>query len=260
MFEKIRELVKYKELLLNIVIREIKVRYKQSVLGIFWSILQPLSMMIVFTIGFSRVAKIPSDGIPYPLFSYTALLPWIFFATSLSFAISSLVSNASLLTNIYFPREIFPLSYAMVALVDFVFAFVFLLILMVIYGVPFTVNLLYVLPVLLVLMVLSIGISLFAAAINVYYRDVRFAIPFLVQLLMFLSPIAYPVDVVPAHFRTLYMLNPLSGIIEAFRNVIVNGIPPSFESLGMGAIVSVALLIAGYVFFKSIEMKFADII
>ena len=254
------KLLKYRELIYNLALRQVKVRYKQSIFGITWAILRPLLTMVVFTIVFSEFIKVPTGDIPYPIFSYSALVPWTLFSTALTQSSESIVGNVGLIRKLYFPREIFPLSYAMVALVDFVFAFVFLLILMVIYGVPFTVNLLYVLPVLLVLMVLSIGISLFAAAINVYYRDVRFAIPFLVQLLMFLSPIAYPVNVVPAHFRTLYMLNPLSGIIEAFRNVIVNGIPPTFESLGIGAIVSVVLLLAGYAFFKSIEMKFADII
>lgn len=221
MFEKIRELVKYKELLLNIVIREIKVRYKQSVLGIFWSILQPLSMMIVFTIVFSRVAKIPSDGIPYPLFSYTALLPWIFFATSLSFAISSLVSNASLLTKIYFPREIFPIASILAAFVDFCIAAVIFLAILVYYKVTFTMNAFYIIPILLIQVMITLAVSLFASAVNVYYRDVKYALPFIIQLWMYLSPVIYPVSSVPDKFRSIYMLNPMAPILNGYRNVLI---------------------------------------
>ncbi|MFC2001665.1 ABC transporter permease [Chloroflexota bacterium] len=254
------KLLKHRELIYNLALRQIKIRYKQSLLGITWAILQPLLTMIVFTLVFSEIAKIPTGDVPYPIFSYSALVPWTFFATSLAQSGESIVSNVGLIRKLYFPREIFPLSYTMVALVDFGFAFTFLLILMAFYKVPFTIYLLLVPLILLVLMILSMGISLLASAINTYYRDVRYALPFLIQLLLFLSPIAYPVELVPERFRMIYMLNPLTGIIEAFRNVVVNGALPSLESLGSGAIVSLILLIIGYTFFKRVEMKFADII
>ncbi|MEE8575411.1 MAG: ABC transporter permease, partial [Thermodesulfobacteriota bacterium] len=201
MLENLMELLKYKELLFNITKREIKVRYKQSVLGIFWAILQPLLMMIIFTIIFSRFVKVPSDGIPYPLFSYTALLPWTFFATALSFAIPSLVSNSSLLTKIYFPREIFPLASILAAFVDFCIASVIFIIILFIYKVTITLNAFYVVPILFVQVLLTLAVSLFASAANVYYRDIKYALPFFIQLGMYASPVIYPASSVPDKYR-----------------------------------------------------------
>ncbi|MFQ5786773.1 MAG: ABC transporter permease [Thermodesulfobacteriota bacterium] len=258
MLEKILELTKYKELLLNIAIREIKVRYKQSVLGIFWAILQPLSMMIVFTIIFSRFARIPSDGIPYPLFSYTALLPWTFFATSLSFAIPSLVSNSNLLTKIYFPREIFPIASILAAFVDFCIAAVIFLAILIFYKVNLTLSAFYIIPILLIQILLTLAVSLFASAVNVYYRDVKYALPFLIQLCMYLSPVIYPVSSVPDRFKSLYMLNPMAPIISGYRNVLLKGTSPDFHYIGISALVTVILLFLSYKYFKMVEMSFAD--
>ena len=258
MLEKIKELIKHKELLLNITIREIKVRYKQSILGIFWSILQPLAMMIVFTIVFSRFAKIPSDGIPYPLFSYTALLPWIFFATALSFAIPSLVSNANLLTKIYFPREIFPIASVLAAFVDFCIAAVIYLAILVFYKVTLTPSAFYIIPILVIQVLLTLAVSLFASAVNVYYRDVKYVLPFCIQLWMYISPVIYPVSSVPDKFKSLYMLNPMAPIISGYRKVLLVGTSPDFHYLGISAFVSVIMLFLSYKYFKMVEMSFAD--
>ena len=258
MFDKVRELARYKELLLNIAMREIKVRYKQSVLGIFWSILQPLSMMIIFTIVFSRFAKIPSDGIPYPLFSYTALLPWTFFATSLSFAIPSLVSNANLLTKIYFPREIFPIASILAASVDFFIAAIIFFVILIVYKVALTFNALYIVPILLIQVLLTLAVSLFASAVNVYYRDIKYALPFFVQVWMYLCPIIYPVSSVPDRFRSLYMLNPMAPIINGYRQVLLIGTAPDFYYLGISAFVALITLYLSYKYFKMVEMSFAD--
>lgn len=258
MFDKIRELARYKELLLNIAIREIKVRYKQSVLGIFWSILQPLSMMIIFTIVFSRFAKIPSDGIPYPLFSYTALLPWTFFATSLSFAIPSLVSNANLLTKIYFPREIFPIASILAAVIDFCIAAVIFLAILAFYKVGLTLNALYIFPILLIQVLLTLAVSLFASAVNVYYRDIKYALPFFIQVWMYLSPIIYPISSVPDRFKSLYMLNPMAPIISGYRQVLLMGTQPDLYHLGISTLVTFIMLYLSYKYFKMVEMSFAD--
>ncbi|MBI3596526.1 MAG: ABC transporter permease [Nitrospirae bacterium] len=258
MIEKIRELLKYRELLLSITVREIKVRYKQSVLGIFWSILQPLLMMMVFTIVFSRFAKIPSDGIPYPLFSYTALLPWTFFATSLSFAIPSLVSNANLLSKIYFPREIFPIASILAASVDFCIAAVIFIALLVFYDVTLTVYAFYVIPILLIQVLLTLAVALFSSALNVFYRDVKYALPFFIQLWMYLSPVIYPLSSVPDGFKSLYMLNPMAPIIGGYRKVLVLGASPDLYYLGISAFISLITLFLSYKYFKIVELSFAD--
>lgn len=255
---EIRELARYKELLFNITLREIKVRYKQSVLGILWSILQPLLMMIIFTVVFSRFAKIPSDGIPYPLFSYTALLPWTFFAASLSFAIPSLVSNSSLLTKIYFPREIFPISSILAAFVDFLIAAVIFMVILVLYKVRITLNVFYIIPILAIQVLLTLAVSLFASAVNVYYRDVKYALPFFIQIWMFLNPVIYPESLVPDRFKSLYMLNPMAPIISGYRNVLLKSASPDFYYLGISAVVTFSMLFLSYKYFKMVEMSFAD--
>lgn len=258
MVEKIRELLRYRELLLNITAREIKVRYKQSLLGITWAILQPLAMMVIFTLVFSSFAKIPSDGIPYPLFSYTALLPWIFFATSLSVAIPSLVSNSNLLTKIYFPREIFPIASILAALVDFCIAALIFVALLVFYKVAPTLNVFYIVPILSIQVLLTLAVSLFASAVNVYYRDVKYALPFLIHIYMYLNPVIYPVSSVPERFKSLYMLNPMAPIISGYRKVLIMGTPPDFYYIGISASVSLIALFFSYKYFKRVEMSFAD--
>lgn len=258
MVNRIFGLLRYRELLLNITLREIKIRYKQSVLGIFWSVLQPLLMMLIFTIIFSKIGKLPSDGIPYPLFAYTALLPWTFFATSLSFAIPSLVSNSNLLTKIYFPREIFPISSILAASVDFGIAASIFIVILFYYQVHIAITVLYIIPILLLQILLTLAVSLFASAINVYYRDVKYALPFFIQCWMYLSPVIYSETSVPVRFRNLYMLNPMAPIISGYRNVLLKGTLPDFYYLGIAAIVTFILLFLSYKYFKRVEMSFAD--
>ncbi|MBI5408613.1 MAG: ABC transporter permease [Nitrospirae bacterium] len=258
MLDKIYELVRYKELLLNITLRELKVRYKQSALGIFWAVLQPLSMTIIFTVVFSRLVKIPSDGIPYPLFSYAGLLPWTFLATSLSFAIPSLVSNSNLLTKIYFPREIFPIASILAAFVDFLIAAVIFSAVLILYKVRLTPNIFYIMPLLLIQTLLILAVSLFASAFNVYYRDVKYALPFVIQLWMYLSPVIYPVSSVPERLRSIYMLNPMASVIDGYRRTLLLGRPPDFYYLGLAAVVTLIMLLLSYKYFKSVETSFAD--
>lgn len=256
----LREVIKYRELLSQITLREIKVRYKQTALGVAWAILQPLSLMVIFTLFFGRFAKIPSEGIPYPIFYYSALLPWQLFATSLSFAIPSLVTNRQLVTKIYFPREIFPLSSILAALVDFTIGFFIFLIMIFIYKIAFTTCFLLVIPILFIQIIFILGISFFASAINVYYRDVRYALPLIIQLWLFISPVIYPVSIIPKYLRTIYLLNPMAGIIDGYRSVLGKGIPPDSFGLGLAAVMSVMLFFFGYRYFKKIEMSFADVI
>ncbi|MBU1037389.1 ABC transporter permease [Patescibacteria group bacterium] len=235
-------------------------KYKQSVLGVLWAVIQPLSMMAVFTFIFSFLIKMPSDGIPYPIFSYTALLPWTFFAAALSFAIPSVVANASLVTKIYLPREIFPFSAILAAFFDFCIASVIFVFLMLFYRVPLSWNVLYLLPILVVQIFLTLGVGLFASALNVYYRDVKYILPLGLQLWMYASPVIYPISVVPEKIRVIYMLNPMSPIIDSYRKVLLLGTTPDFACLGFAAVVSLVVFVLGYKYFKKVEMSFADVI
>jgi lipopolysaccharide transport system permease protein len=260
MLQEIKEIAKYHELLWVWTMREIKVRYKQSFLGGAWAILQPVSLMLIFSLIFTRFVKVPTEGIPYPIFSYTALLPWTFLTTSISFAVPSLIGNTSLLTKIYFPREIFPLSAIGASFLDTLIASLVFIVMMLFYKVPihYTMTLI---PLLLVVQILlTLGISLFASAVLVFYRDVRFVIPLLLQLWMYASPVFYPVSSVPEKYRTLYMLNPMAGVIESFRAVVLKGVWPNWGELGLAALVSLAIFFIGFSFFKRLEWQFADIV
>lgn len=256
----LRELPKYRELLKSITIREIKVRYKQSLLGMAWAVLQPLSMMAIFTIIFSRFAKIPSDGIPYPIFSYSALLPWSFFSASLSFAIPSVVNNADLIKKIYFPREIFPCASILAAGVDFCIATTIFVIMLIFYKISITWNILYVIPLMLIQIVFALSLSLFVAAVNVRYRDVKYALPLILQIWMYATPIIYPVSIVPERLRTVYMLNPMASLIDGYRRAFLLGLSPDFHYIGLTFVVTMAVFFASYRYFKKEEMTFADII
>ena len=256
----IREIFKYNELLMSITLREIKVKYKQSILGIFWAILQPLSMMLVFTVIFSYFIKVPSDGTPYPIFSYTALLPWTFFASSLTFAIPSIVSNINLVTKIYFPREIFPIAAVLSAFVNFCVAAVIFVPMLLFYKTPLTLNMFYIIPILLLQILFILGISFFASALNVYYRDIKYVIPLATQLWMYVSPVIYPTSVVPEHLQIVYMLNPMAPIIDGYRKVLLHGIAPDLFYLGIASITTITIFLLSYRFFKKIEMSFADVI
>jgi len=257
----VRELVRHGELLYLVTQREIKVRYKQSVLGVLWAVLQPFSLMLVFTVFFSLFARMPSDGIPYPIFSYTALLPWTFFSTSLSFAIPSLIANSNLITKIYFPREIIPLAAVLAAFVDFVIAAVIFVGMLLYYQIAPTWNVLYVVPLLVIQMIFTTGVCLLLSAFTVLYRDVRFTLPLLIQIWMFATPILYPVSIVPAKVRVLYMAaNPMAVIIDGYRRAIVQGQPPELRYLANAAVISLVLLWLAYKYFKHLEREFADIV
>lgn len=255
-----RELYQYRELLWRWILREIGVRYKQSLLGAAWALLQPLAMMIMFTLVFSFLARVPTDGMPYPLFSYTALLPWTFFQTSVSFGVPSLVNNLNLVTKIYFPREILPLGAVGASFFDFLVASTIFLFMFLFYRVPLSWTVAW-LPLLLALQVLlTFGVTLLGSAIIVLYRDVRFIVPLGLQLWLYATPVIYPVSLVPERLRPYYMLNPMAGIIDSYRRVILYGQPPVWGHLGLSAAVALALFVIGYVVFKRLEVSFADII
>ena len=258
--EGMRELYRFRELLWMWTDREIRIRYKQSVLGAAWAILQPLCLMLALTVVFSYFAAMPSDGVPYPLFSYTALLPWTFFATSISFAVPAMTNNIQLISKIYFPREILPLASVIVAFVDFLFATVVFAGLFLYYDVPATLYLLWVVPLLALQTVLILGIVFWTSSLIVRFRDLRFVVPLCIQLWMYASPIIYPMSVVPESIRPYYQLNPMAGLIESYREAVLRGGTPEAQPLLSAAFVSVVLLVSGYMYFKRAESEFADII
>ncbi len=261
MLSDLRKLFDYRELLVAWIVRDVKVRYKQSLLGIAWAILQPLSLMVVFTVVFSLFVRIPTEGeVPYPLFSYTALLPWTFFAASISFAVPSLVRNMSLLNAVYFPREIFPLAATAASGVDFLCASLVFVGLAAYYGPPLSLHWLWIPLILVVQLFLTLGVAFFASAVNVFYRDVRFVVPLAMQLWMYATPVIYPLSLVPEGVRPFYMLNPMAGLIDAYRRVILYAVPPDWRSLGLAGVISLVLFVFSYRFFKRAEWQFADVI
>jgi lipopolysaccharide transport system permease protein len=253
---------RHRELLLVFTWRNILVRYKQTVLGPAWAVLQPLFFMVVFTIFFGRLAGLNqrTHGIPYPVFTYAALVPWTFFANALGQSSMSLVANSNLLRKIYFPRLIIPLSVILTALVDFMIAFLVLVVLMVVYGVhPDPVRLLA-LPALVVLAVITaLGAGLWLSSLNVAYRDIQYAVPFLLQIWLFVSFVIYPASIVPEPWRTLAGLNPMAGVIEGFRWALLNDQAPG-PLLAVGVVVAVLLLLSGAAYFARTERRFADIV
>jgi lipopolysaccharide transport system permease protein len=254
------ELWAHRELVYFLTWRDIKVRYKQTALGASWAVLQPFLTMVVFTLFFGRLARIPSDGVPYALFSYVALVPWTFFANGMMLASNSLVHNANLLTKVYFPRLAIPISSVMAGMVDFVLAFIVLLGMLVYYDIALTARVL-VLPFFVVLaLVTSLGVSLWLAAINVQYRDVRYTIPFLTQFWMFATPVAYPSSLLAEPWRTLYAVNPMVGVIEGFRWALTGSDTAPGPMAVVSAVVAALLLVSGAFYFRRMERTFADII
>ena len=260
MTANLTELYRYRELLWRWTRREIGVRYKQSFLGAAWAILQPLAMMIMFTLVFSLLARVPTDGAPYPVFSYVALLPWTFLQTSVSFGVPSLVNNLNLVTKIYFPREILPIGAIGASFFDFLVASIIFLPMLFLYRIALSWTILW-LPLLLgIQIILTLGVTLLGSAIIVRYRDVRFIVPLGLQLWLFATPIIYPVSLVPERLLPLYMLNPMAGIVDSYRRVILHGQPPDWGHLGLSAAVTLVLLVIGYATFRRLEASFADII
>jgi lipopolysaccharide transport system permease protein len=255
----LRELWAYRELLLVLTMRDIKVRYKQTVLGAGWAILQPLMMMVVFTIFFGNLANMPSEGYPYPLFVYSALVPWTFFANAITSSSNSVLGSAHLVSKIYFPRLIIPLSAVGPGIVDFAVASSILLAMMLFYGVGWSLNLLMG-PVLLVAIVFTaLGVGTCLSALTVAYRDFRYVVPFMVQVWMFVTPVVYPVSLVPAQWRWLLYINPMSGLIEGFRAVFL-GSAFDFYGLAVSGAVAISLFLVGIAYFERAERRFADII
>ena len=257
---RLGELVAYRELLGFLAWRDIKVKYKQAVIGIAWTIVQPVTNMIIFTVIFGRLAKLPSEDVPYPLFSFAALLPWQLFSGSLQHAGTSVVANANLLSKIYFPRLVIPLASVITALVDFAIAFVVLLALMVWYGQPLTWAVLTLPAFLLLALLTSVGVGLWLSALNVLFRDVQYAIPFLIQAWMYASPVAYSGTLVPeGHWRIIYGLNPMAGVIQGFRWALLGTEPPGQLMYASVAMVLV-IFVTGLAYFKRMERTFADVI
>jgi len=258
--KNLKLLISYQELLVNLVIREIKVRYKQSVLGVAWAVFQPLLLMIIFTIVFSFFARMPSDGIPYPLFSYSALLPWIFFSGAINRSTHSLVNNRNLITKVYFPREILPVVSIVTALIDFAIASIIFIGLLVFYKINLSLYIFLLFPIIIIQIFLVLGLSLFFSSFNVFFRDVGQAVPLVLQIWMYLSPIVYPISLVPEKVRFLYILNPMVGIIDSCRKIIIQGIAPDFTYLSVSVVVTFVIFYFSHKFFKRLEMSFADII
>ncbi len=256
----LRDLWHYRELLYFLTWRDIKVRYKQTALGAAWAIIQPFFTMVVFSVVFGRLAKIPSDGLPYPIFAYCALLPWQLFSHALTESGNSLVANERLITKVYFPRLVIPLSAVLAGLVDFGIAFVILLGMMVYYGITPTAAV-FTLPFFLIVALgTALGVGLWLSALNVQYRDVRYAIPFLTQFWLFATPIAYPSSLVPEPWRFFFGLNPMAGVVEGFRWALLG----TAHAPGLMLVVSVAavlaLLVGGLYYFRQMEKTFADVV
>jgi lipopolysaccharide transport system permease protein len=240
--------------------RDVKVRYKQTAIGAAWAIVQPLLTMVVFTVVFGRFANMPSNGLPYPIFSYAALLPWTFFAKALSQSVISVVNNANLITKVYFPRLLLPLSAVLSGIIDFAISFVSLLVLMGWYGILPGRSIIFLPCYVLLCILTALAVGLWLGVINVRYRDVGQAIPFVVQIWMFASPVAYPVSVIPENWRFLYNLNPMSGVIEGFRWALFGTGTLPFESFVLSTTIVVILLWGGLRFFNRTEETFADVV
>ena len=254
-----RELWHYRDLLYVLTWREISIRYKQTLLGFAWAIIQPLASTIIFSVFLGRIARVPSEGIPYPVFAYLGLLPWTYFANAVTRSGTSLVTNSNLLSKVYFPRLLIPLSGTLSALVDFVIAFAVLLVLMGFYGVPFHPTLVLMAPLALLTALAALGVGMWLAALNVQYRDVQHAVPFLIQIWMFATPVVYPVSGVTGPWRHLLALNPMTGIIEAYRDAAL-GRPLDWGELGTSVLIVVVVLVFALWQFRRMERRFADIV
>lgn len=253
-------LYQYRDLLWLWIAREIRVRYKQSLLGVGWAILQPLALTIVFAFVFSHLLRVDTRGVPYPIFAYAALVPWTFFTTSLSFGVPSLVNNMNLVSKIYFPREVLPLASVGAAFVDFLIASLIFGGMLAFYRIWPGVRALWVIPLLTVQVILTIAVTLIGSTIIVFFRDMRFVVPLLTQVWMYATPVIYPVDLVHERLQPYYYLNPMAGIIDGYRRVLVMGQDPRLSALWPGVIVSLTLLLVGYAAFKRAEPVFADLI
>jgi len=250
----------YRELLGLLARRDVSVRYKQSFVGIGWAVIQPIMTMLIFTIIFGRFAKLPSEGIPYPVFTYCALLPWNYFARSLGDSSDSLVASSSLITKVYFPRLILPFSKVVAGLIDFAIAFIILILMMLWYRIVPTAGLLLLPLFMLIAMISALGVGLWLTALNVKYRDVKFIVPFLTQFWLYASPVAYSITIVPQKWQWFYSLNPMVGVVEGFRWALLGKAPPNVEMMLISFACVLVLLVSGLFYFKKMEQTFADIV
>jgi lipopolysaccharide transport system permease protein len=257
---RISEVWKYRELLYFLVWRDVKVRYKQTVLGAGWAIIQPLLTMVVFSVFFGRLAKMPSDGVPYPIFAFAALVPWTFFEHGLNQASNSLVGGANLIKKVYFPRLVMPLAAVLSGLMDFALSFIVLLGMMVFYGIFPSVRIIAIVPLILLVMITSLGVALWLSALNVEFRDVRYVIPFVTQFWLFATPIAYPSSLLSEPWRTLYGINPMVGVVEGARWALLRAGTAPGPMLIVSTLVAIGLLVSGAFYFRRMESRFADVV
>ena len=257
---KLNELWEYRELLFFMTWRDVKVRYKQTILGMSWAIIQPFFTMIIFSLFFGRLAQVPSDGIPYPIFSYAALVPWGFFANGLTNSANSLVMSSNMLKKVYFPRLVLPISTVIGGVVDFVIAFVVLLLMMLYFGIVPTINIIGLPLFLLLALITSLGVGLWLSAMSVQFRDVRYALGFLIQVWLFATPIAYPSSLLDEPWKTLYGLNPMAGVVEGFRWALLGTDTAPGPMIIVSTVVAVLLLISGLFYFRRMEKTFADLV
>lgn len=256
----LKELWRYRELIYFLTWRDIKVRYKQAVLGITWALLQPILTMVITSVVFGVLLKVPSGDVPYPVFVFSALLPWQLFATSLQKSSHSLVGNANLLTKIYFPRLIIPLSSVLAVMLDFAISSVMLIVMMLFYRVQPSWQMFWLIPLILLAIMAALAVGLWLSALNVQYRDIQHMVPFIVQIWLYASPVVYPIETIPAGIlRTLYGLNPMVGVIQGFRWALFGGTAPD-STLLISAVVVIALFISGLFYFRRMEKTFADIV
>jgi lipopolysaccharide transport system permease protein len=255
-----KDLYEYRNLLFTLSMHRLKIRYKQSLLGWAWALLQPLSLMLIYTIIFSVVTRIPTGKIPYVLFVLSALVPWLYFSTIVTNAATSLVSHSQLITKVFFPREILPLTYVIAGFIDFLVAGLLLGGMLVYYRVPINQNTLYIFPAMAIITLIGTSLALLLSALQVRLRDIGLAIPLVMQLWMFATPVVYPLSAVPARLRPWYILNPLVGAIETFRRVLVENQPPDFSALQSSALMAAIIFPLAYMFFKRRESSMADVV
>jgi lipopolysaccharide transport system permease protein len=259
-FESIREFWNYRELFYFFIWRDIKIRYKQTVLGAMWAVIQPFFTMVVFTIFFGNFAKIPSEGVPYPVFSYSALVPWTYFSGAMAISANSLVGNSNLLTKVYFPRFAIPASAAFAGILDYFIASTILFGIMAYYHVPMSWNLLLWAILVIPLILMALGLGMIFSSLNVKYRDIKYTIPFLLQIWLFATPIIYPISMLPKKYKLLVALNPLTGVIEAFRSTVIPNKQIDLWLLLYSVTVAIVLFIIGLFYFRRTEKVFADIV
>jgi lipopolysaccharide transport system permease protein len=259
-FGWIKEFWHSRELFYFFIWRDIKIRYKQTVLGALWAIIQPFFTMVVFTIFFGNFAKVPSEGVPYPVFSYSALVPWTYFSGALGLSGNSLIGNSNLLTKVYFPRFAIPASAALSGILDFFIASIILFGIMIYFHIPLSLDLLFWSVLVIPLILLALGLGMIFSSLNVKYRDIKYTIPFMIQLWLFVTPIIYPISILPEKYKIFIVLNPMTGIIEAFRSIVIPNKQVDFGLLLYSVLASLLIFLLGFLYFRKTEKEFADLV